>query len=86
MWRLGEDAIRIAFENEYGDRVHVQDMEHTDDAVYEEDERYHVRYTPSRSEIDTTVPNGRFGELDDALEYAIDVVMDEEIEHDLAWL
>jgi hypothetical protein len=86
MWRLGEDKIRIAFENEYGDRVHVQDMEHTDGSVYDEDERYHVRYTPSRSDVDTTVPNGRFEELDDALAYAVDVVMDDEIDHELDWL
>jgi len=83
MWRLGVDEVPISFKNEYGNRFHIQDTDLTDRETYEDRQQYHVPHTPSRSDTDTTVPNGRFDELADTLEYAIHVVMDEELDRDI---
>lgn len=61
--------------NSYGDEVWVQNMMCTDTAIVHIEEQYQTRYKPARSDIVTTVPNGRFDTFAGAVTYATDVVM-----------
>ncbi|MDY6769891.1 MAG: hypothetical protein SVU88_02860 [Candidatus Nanohaloarchaea archaeon] len=49
--------------------VWIRDQEAADEE-YGAGERFHVMYRPARSDVSTTVPNGRFGDIDDAAQYA----------------
>lgn len=63
------------WQNRYGDTVQVRDMLCTDEPVVTLGERYHARYRPAQSDVVSTVPNGRFAAYEDAVQYAINVVM-----------
>lgn len=65
----------------YADEVRVQDMLFSDVKAVCLDERYHVRYKPARSDTVTTVPNGRFATPEDAYAFAIETVMDGNIQY-----
>lgn len=72
------DEILGAWENEDGDHVYVVDQSEYDSV--EADEQYAVQFETNMHPLATTVPNGRFDDQDDAFGYAMDVVMDGDIE------
>lgn len=75
-----EEAELVRWQNEHGDDVYVEDALFSD-ADPTVDERYRVGYRPAAS-FGTTVPNGRFGDIDEAVAFAVEVVIGDASRYD----